>query len=107
MFQVSKTPWNLAGNQYTEAETKWLPIHFTDAILKFICLNENVWILIKISLEFVPQGPIYNIPALVQMMTLSVAIDGVVWLRINASLGLNELSRSAETPAKFQIQVLY
>ena len=36
----------------------------------FICifLNENAWIPIKISLQFVPQGPINNIPALVQIM---------------------------------------
>ena len=26
--------------------------------------NENVWILIKISLKFVPRGPINNIPSL-------------------------------------------
>ena len=30
--------------------------------------NENVWILIKISLMFVPKGPIKNMPALVQIM---------------------------------------
>ena len=30
--------------------------------------NENVWISIKISLKFVPEGPINNIPALVQIM---------------------------------------
>ena len=41
--------------------------HFAD-IFKCIFLNENVWILIKISLKFVPQGPINNIPALVQIM---------------------------------------
>ena len=36
----------------------------------FICifLNENVRISIKISLKFVPKGPINNIPALVQIM---------------------------------------
>ena len=42
--------------------------HFTDNIFKWIFLNENVWIPIKISLKFVPQGPINNIPALVQIM---------------------------------------
>ena len=42
--------------------------HFADNIFKCIFLNENVWISIKISLEFVPKGPINNIPALVQMM---------------------------------------
>ena len=42
--------------------------HFADDIFKCIFLNENVWILIKISLKFVPKGPINNIPALVQIM---------------------------------------
>ena len=42
--------------------------HFADDILKCIFLNENVWISIKISLKFVPKGPINNIPALVQIM---------------------------------------
>ena len=39
-----------------------------DAIFKCIFLNENVWIPIKISLKFVPKGPINNIPALVEIM---------------------------------------
>ena len=38
--------------------------HFPDNIF----LNENVWLLINISLKFVPKGPINNIPALVQIM---------------------------------------
>ena len=42
--------------------------HFPDDILKWIFLNENVWILINISLKFVLRGPINNIPALVQIM---------------------------------------
>ena len=42
--------------------------HFPDNIFKWIFLNENVWIPIKISLKFVPQGPIDNIPSLVQIM---------------------------------------
>ena len=42
--------------------------HFADDILKCIFLNENVWISIKISLKFVPKGPINNIPSLVQIM---------------------------------------
>ena len=42
--------------------------HFTDDIFKWIFLNENVWISIKISLTFVPKVPINNIPALVQRM---------------------------------------
>ena len=42
--------------------------HFADDIFKYIFVNENVWISIKISLNFVPTGPINNIPALVQIM---------------------------------------
>ena len=39
--------------------------HFAYDIFKCIFLNENVWIPIKISLKFVPKGPINKIPALV------------------------------------------
>ena len=42
--------------------------HFADSIFKCIFLNENIWIPIKISLKFIPKGPINNIPALVQIM---------------------------------------
>ena len=42
--------------------------HFADDIFKCIFLNGNVWIQIKISMKFVPKGPINNIPALVQIM---------------------------------------
>ena len=42
--------------------------HFADYIFKCISFNENVWIPIKISLKFVPKGPINNSPSLVQMM---------------------------------------
>ena len=42
--------------------------HFPDDIFKCIFINENVWIAIKISLIFVPKGPINNIPAMVQIM---------------------------------------
>ena len=42
--------------------------HFADNIFKCILLNENVWIPIKISLNFFTKGPINNIPSLVQIM---------------------------------------
>ena len=42
--------------------------HIPDDIFKWIFLNENIWILINISLMFVPRGPINNIPTLVQVM---------------------------------------
>ena len=41
---------------------------FADDTFERIFLNENVWISIKISLNFVPRGPINNISALVQIM---------------------------------------
>ena len=41
---------------------------FTDDTFRCIFLNENVRIVIKISLKFVPKGPINNIPALFQIM---------------------------------------
>ena len=42
--------------------------HFPDGIFKWIFLNENVWILINISLKSVPRGPINDIPTLVQVI---------------------------------------
>ena len=42
--------------------------HFPGIIFKCIFLNENVWIWTKISLKFVPTGPIHNIPVLIQIM---------------------------------------
>ena len=41
---------------------------FADDIFKCIFLNENEWISPRISLKFVPKGPINNNPALVQIM---------------------------------------
>ena len=42
--------------------------HFADDTFKHFFLNENVGIFIKLSLKFVPKGPINNIPALAQIM---------------------------------------
>ena len=42
--------------------------YFPDDIFKYIFLNENVCIPIKIWLTFVPKGPINNIPTFVQIM---------------------------------------
>ena len=41
---------------------------FADETFKHIFLNENVRISIKISLKFVPKGPVNNNPALVHIM---------------------------------------
>ena len=42
--------------------------HFADSAFKYIFLNENVWIYIKISLKFVPKGPINIITTWTQKM---------------------------------------
>ena len=40
-------------------------LHFADNIFRCIFMNEKIYTLIKISLKFVPKGPIDNSPALV------------------------------------------
>ena len=42
--------------------------HFADDMFKCIFLNENVWITLKILLQFVPYDSMNNITALVQIM---------------------------------------
>ena len=42
--------------------------HFTDNIFKCIFMNEKFCILLKISLKFVPKGPVDSTPVLVQEM---------------------------------------
>ena len=49
--------------------------HFADDVFKCNFLNENVWIPIKSSLKFVPQGPVNNIAALVQIMAWRRPVD--------------------------------
>ena len=53
----------------------WVPVNtlrprqnFADDTFNRIFMNENVRILIKLSLKFVPKGPMNIIPALVQIM---------------------------------------
>ena len=76
--------------------------HFPDDILKWIFLNENIWISIEIPLKFVPKGQINNIPALFQIMAwrrpgdkpLSEPMMVSLLTHIYASLGLNELKHA-------------
>ena len=73
--------------------------HFTDAIFKWIFFSENVRISIKTSRKFVLKDQVNNISALVQIMAwcrqgdkpLSEPMILIYW-RIYASLGLNELT---------------
>ena len=64
--------WKVVWFAKTDFLTHWgrdkmAAISQTD-IFQQIFLNENVWIAIKISLEFVSRGPTNNSPSLVQMM---------------------------------------
>ena len=63
---------------------------FAEDIFKWIFLTANVSDLIKISLKFVPKGPIENKPALVQVITAIAwtSIEQEVWCHM-ASLDLN------------------
>ena len=69
--------------------------HFPDDVYNWIFLSENAWISIKISLKFVPGGPINNIPALVRRQAIIWTNDGLVHWRKNASLDLKELTVTA------------
>ena len=80
--------------------------HFTDNIFKCIFLNENVSILIKISLNFNPKGPINDIPALVQIMAWHQPGEKQLFEPVMASLlmliwslGLCELTCLEQVPS--------
>ena len=60
--------WNAASSWVNTLRPRQNGRLFVDDIFKCIFLNENVWIPVKLSLKFVPKGPINNIPALVQIM---------------------------------------
>ena len=74
--------------------------HFTDSIFKHIFLNEDIKISIDISMKFVPNSQIDNIPTLFQIMawrwqgdkSLSEIMMVVSLLIIYVSLSLNELT---------------
>ena len=63
LFQQFRNVWFNASSPRQNSR------HFPNDVFKCISLNENVWILIIISLKFVAEGQINNIPALVQSMT--------------------------------------
>ena len=56
-------------HKFATSRTEQNGRYFPDDIFKWIFLNGNISISIKISLKFVPRGPMNNIPALVQMLT--------------------------------------
>ena len=85
---------------YLDIEAEKNGSHFPDDIFKCIFLNENMWISVKISPKFVPEGPINNILALDEVMagagqatSHSLNQWWLAYWRIYASLGHNELIR--------------
>ena len=80
--------------------------HYDVTVMKCIFLNENVWILIKISLKFVPKCPFNNNPSLVLVTAWRRTGDEplsepmMFSLVTHASLGLNE-SKKLEDLLKY------
>ena len=70
--------YNFTGSTLQGCDVTWLNTlrprqngrHFADHTFKRISLNEDARISIKISLKFVPKGPINNNTAMVQIMAL-------------------------------------
>ena len=60
--------WLLSLHHFNTLRPRQNGRHFPDDTFKPIFLYENVRISIKISLKFVPKGPINNNPSLVQIM---------------------------------------
>ena len=56
--------------------------HFPDDNFKCNFLNENVCISIDISMKFVPNGSIGNIPVLVQMMAWRRLEQAIIWTNV-------------------------
>ena len=79
-YGVGKIWWTITFGLFvrTNSSPEWYHLNslrprqngrrFADDTFKHIFLNENVRISIRISLKFVPKGPINNIPAMVQIM---------------------------------------
>ena len=68
----------VASHSYAHFLTYWARVvwpPFADYILKWILLHKNVCIFIHTYLHFVPNGPINNLSALVQIMTLFIAMN--------------------------------
>ena len=60
--------WLAASQALNTLRPRQNGLRFPDDIFKYIFLNEDVLISLKISLKFIPKVRINNIPALVQIM---------------------------------------
>ena len=106
-----------SSKEYLESETKWTPFHrrhldkvdtisqttfrqsghnFADDIFKCIFLNENAWILITITLRFVPkvfQQWFRELLGAVQATSHYMNQWWLIYRRIYASISLNKLTK--------------
>ena len=90
--------------------------HFPDDIFKWIFLNENVWILIKISLKFDFRGLINNNPALVQIMAWRrpgdksfsepMMVSLLTHICVTRPQWVNDVIMTMELPTPFKIVIL-
>ena len=67
-FGIISTRWTKFTVKFNTLRPRQNGRRFADDTFKCIFLNENVRISLKISLKFVPKGPINNNPALVQII---------------------------------------
>ena len=65
MWHAAVAALHLCDDLLNHIEVEKNGRHFPDDIFKCIIFNANVSIFIKISLKFVPRGPINNILSLV------------------------------------------
>ena len=82
-------PFHWRGNKViwvNSLRPRWNRCHFAEDIFKCIFSNENVWIVLKISLKFVPKVRDSNIPALVQIMAWRLPGDKPLSEQMMASL---------------------
>ena len=70
VYEVSPqySQWPSHGTRVNILRLRQNGCHFPDNIFKWIFVNGNAWILIKISLKFVPSDPLNNILALVEIL---------------------------------------
>ena len=77
---------NMILNKFITLRPRQNGRYFADNSFKCVSSNENVSISIKIPLNFVPKGPINNIPSLVQIMAWCRSGDKPLFEPMIASL---------------------
>ena len=94
-FRWHQCKWRNLTNMVNTLRPRQNGRRFADDTFKRIFWNETVRISIKISLKFVPKGPIYNNLALVMIMAWRLSGDKPLSEPMMVSLlGLNELNNS-------------